>query len=317
MPPAHQTPHRRRDTWWKVLCLDPVAARLDRPLANHPRVKGAIARATLGLGLAAAPCYALPGRWGPVAGAAGYLLGTLAERLLERRSAGRSARLRMVARGRDLCCALAFSLGQYFAHRQAVILLLGFEVLLLEAFRQVEDVQVPPIGEIETRFAWWDWAYWYDRLGVFLARHGVDERVFGGAEFRTTVFVGVPFVAMRSPVAAAWTAGLAGLLLVLSELSVGCRIWSLVRYYRDFPSGTEPEPYLLDLATLIPAARAENDALGTAAEEIAGPSDASETSETSETSEVSEAAGTSEASEVSGASGTEDEAPVAVEAGAR
>lgn len=141
---------KKRDAWWTVLLVDPLAVRLTLLVANRTSITPD--RLTVGaflLGLAAAGCYATAEPWGLVAGAVLYHLSFVLDCV-----DGKVARLKksgtffggwldyMLDRLRVLACGIGLVTGLFTATGQARYLFLGFVILFMDMFRYVNALHV-------------------------------------------------------------------------------------------------------------------------------------------------------------------------------
>jgi phosphatidylglycerophosphate synthase len=136
---------KRRDTWWTVLLVDPVAVRLTRLLANRTSITpDQITMASLAMGLAAAGCFAVATPYWLALGALAYHVSFIVDCC-----EGKLARLKgtgtpsgpwldhLADRVRMLCCALALIGGQYLRTGRMELFAVGFTILLLDMFRSI------------------------------------------------------------------------------------------------------------------------------------------------------------------------------------
>lgn len=142
--------HKKRDAWWTVLLVDPLATPLVRWTAMWTRVTpNQITWLALFLGLGAAGCFAV-GSWAwLVAGALLYHLSFVLDCM-----DGKLARLTgtgsvfgawldyVFDRIRVLCCAVALMGGQYSRTGEVVFLWLALAVVFLDMLRYVDALQI-------------------------------------------------------------------------------------------------------------------------------------------------------------------------------
>ncbi|MGP3982136.1 CDP-alcohol phosphatidyltransferase family protein [Streptomyces sp. KR80] len=147
---VRRTTEKKRDAWWTVLLVDPVATPLVRWTAMWTRVTpNQITWLALLLGLGAAGCFAV-GSWGwLLAGAALYHLSFVLDCM-----DGKLARLTgtgsvfgawldyVFDRVRVLACAVALMGGQYARTGQVVYLWLALAVVFLDMLRYVDALQI-------------------------------------------------------------------------------------------------------------------------------------------------------------------------------
>jgi hypothetical protein len=142
--------YKRRDAWWTVLLVDPLAVRLVRIVAPHRRITPNRLTLAAGLlGLAAAACFAGQTRWWLVAGALLFHTSFVVDCM-----DGKVARLNgtgtmfgqwldfALDRIKAAVCALALFGGQYlYTGRLVYVWLLG-AVTFLDLFRYVNGGQI-------------------------------------------------------------------------------------------------------------------------------------------------------------------------------
>lgn len=141
---------KRRDAWWTVLLVDPLAVRLTRLLAARPSVTpDRITVAAFAFGLAAAGCFlrGTPG-WlalGALLYHAGFVLDCCDGKLARLRDLGSpfGAWLDfMLDRVRDAACAVALAFGLYGTTGRAAYLGMGCAILALDMVRYVNGAQI-------------------------------------------------------------------------------------------------------------------------------------------------------------------------------
>jgi Phosphatidylglycerophosphate synthase len=136
---------KKRDAWWTVLLVDPLAVRLTRLLANWtPITPNQLTLASLAAGLGAAGCFATGTPYCLALGALAYHVSFILDCC-----DGKLARLtgtgtplgswlnHIADRTRALCCALALIGGQYLRTGRVELFYLGFIVLVLDMFRSL------------------------------------------------------------------------------------------------------------------------------------------------------------------------------------
>lgn len=147
---VRRTTEKKRDAWWTVLLVDPLATPLVRWTAMWTRITpNQITWAALFLGLGAAACFAT-GSWGwLLAGAALYHLSFVLDCM-----DGKLARLTgtgtvfgawldyVFDRVRVLVCAIALMGGQYSRTGDVVFLWLALAVVFLDMLRYVDALQI-------------------------------------------------------------------------------------------------------------------------------------------------------------------------------
>ena len=142
--------YKRRDAWWTVLLVDPLAVRLVRVVAPRRRITPNLLTLVAGLlGLAAAACFAGQTRWWLVAGALLFHASFVVDCM-----DGKVARLNgtgtmfgqwldfVLDRIKAAVCALALFGGQYLLTGRLVYVWLLGAVMFLDLFRYVNGGQI-------------------------------------------------------------------------------------------------------------------------------------------------------------------------------
>ncbi|MER7207188.1 CDP-alcohol phosphatidyltransferase family protein [Streptosporangium sp. NPDC000239] len=244
---VHAT-RKRKDSWWTVFLVDPVACRLTLAVANRTDVTpNGLTRLSLLLGLGSAVCFAL-GQ--VVAGAALFYVSFMVDCM-----DGKIARLKGTGtpfglwldyvgdRIRVVCCATGLAFGQYAASGDVSFVLLGAGVAVLDLFRYVNAPQMRRVREAvkENRAEQpqKDRAAAYRppkppslrrRIGRLLIRHRVRTHLISGIEFHAAVFVVGPLLsAQAGPAVLIPIAAVAGSLLLLNEIVLIYRMWRFTR----------------------------------------------------------------------------------------
>jgi phosphatidylglycerophosphate synthase len=254
--------YKRRDAWWTVLLVDPLAGRLVRVLAGVGWVTPT--RLTLTaflLGLAAATTFLAGGGWlalGAVLYYASFLLDCVD---------GKVARLRgtstvlgswvdfLLDRVRVVAGTFALFTGGFLATGRAAFLLAGIGVAFLTLFGYVNGAAItnaqatmaqrlacaagqpaaagsPPAGGGPA-----------GRLGDALHARRIRLNLVSGVEFESALFVIAPVAAaVAGPVAVLWVAAVAGGLLICFELALMARFWRAARAFDRSGAGRLPNP---------------------------------------------------------------------------
>jgi len=144
---------KRKDSWWTVFLVDPVACRLTLLVANHTSITpNGLTRFSLILGMCSAICFA-SGRL--AAGALLFYVSFMVDCM-----DGKVARLKGTGtafglwldyvgdRIRVLCCAAGLASGQYVATGDVDYILLGTGVAVLDLFRYVNAPQMKRVREV-------------------------------------------------------------------------------------------------------------------------------------------------------------------------
>ncbi|MBB4939694.1 hypothetical protein FHR32_003999 [Streptosporangium album] len=258
---VHAT-RKRKDSWWTVYMVDPVACRLTLLVANHTDITpNGLTRLSLVLGMGSAVCFAF-GQL--VAGAALFYVSFVVDCM-----DGKIARLKETGtafglwldyvgdRIRVVCCAIGLAIGQYAATGDDAYIMLGAGVAVLDLFRYVNAPQMKRVREVvkENRLESRANAgpvvprqprppgmprpprpprvlTVRRRLGRFLIRHRVRTHLISGIEFHAAVFVVAPLVGVAAllPVSI-----VAGTLLLLNEVFLIYRMWLFTRAVPPVP----------------------------------------------------------------------------------
>jgi phosphatidylglycerophosphate synthase len=138
----------KRDAWWTVLLVDPVAVRLTRLLANRTSLTpDQITLASFIVGMVAAGCFAAATPYWLALGALAYHVSFILDCC-----DGKIARLKgtgtpsgpwleyLVDRLRMLCCTLTLVGGQYARTGRVELFYLGLMVVILDTFRHFSAV---------------------------------------------------------------------------------------------------------------------------------------------------------------------------------
>jgi phosphatidylglycerophosphate synthase len=228
------------DSWWTVVLVDPYAVRLVRLVSPWRRVTpDRLTALSAVFGLAAAACFAAPGRWWPVAGALFFHLGFVADCM-----DGKLARLRgsgslfgawcdfMLDRLRAIGCAAALMGGHYLRTGQVRYLWLVALVIALDLLRYLNAGQITQLRE-EAERARAAYAIGLPvappdshrgRVKAALAARRIRVHLFSGIEFEMTVFVIGPVTGFIGGAALA-----AAVLLAIFELRLVVHLWQVTR----------------------------------------------------------------------------------------
>ncbi|MBC6464611.1 CDP-alcohol phosphatidyltransferase family protein [Actinomadura alba] len=141
---------KKRDAWWTVFLVDPIAIRLTRFLANRTSITpNQITVGSIVLGAVSAGCFALASPGWLALGALFYHLSFVLDCC-----DGKIARLKrsgtlfglwldfMFDQARVVCCALTLTVGQYIVTGQVAYLYLGFAIICLDVLRYLNSAQV-------------------------------------------------------------------------------------------------------------------------------------------------------------------------------
>ncbi|WP_248965901.1 CDP-alcohol phosphatidyltransferase family protein [Sphaerisporangium perillae] len=143
---------KRRDSWWTVFMVDPVACRVALFVANRTEITpNALTRCSLVLGMASAACFAANHL---VLGAALFYVSFMVDCV-----DGKIARLKGTGtpfglwldyvgdRIRVVCCAFGLAYGQYAATGRLAYVLLGAGIAILDLFRYVNAPQMKRVRQ--------------------------------------------------------------------------------------------------------------------------------------------------------------------------
>ncbi|WP_344915550.1 CDP-alcohol phosphatidyltransferase family protein [Streptosporangium oxazolinicum] len=149
---VHAT-RKRKDSWWTVFLVDPVACRLTLLVANHTSITpNGLTRFSLILGMCSAICFA-SGRL--VAGAllfyVSFMVDCMDGKIARLKGTGTAFGLWLDYVGdriRVVCCAAGLASGQYVATGDVSYILLGAGVAVLDLFRYVNAPQMKRVREV-------------------------------------------------------------------------------------------------------------------------------------------------------------------------
>ncbi|WP_327087603.1 CDP-alcohol phosphatidyltransferase family protein [Nonomuraea sp. NBC_01738] len=246
---------KRRDSWWTVYFVDPVACRVALLVANRTRITpNALTVFSLVLGMVSAVCFATDKL---AAGAVMFYLSFMIDCV-----DGKIARLKGTGtpfglwldyvgdRVRVVCCAAGLAFGQYALTGNVEFVVLGAAVAVLDLFRYVNAPQMkrvreviregmPPKAEI---VAVPDMPArpeaqapvpgrrpsFMRRLNRFLARRRVRSHLISGIEFHAAVFVVAPLIGAAALIPISIVASV---LLLANEIFLVYRMWLFARRF--------------------------------------------------------------------------------------
>ncbi|MEU3163530.1 CDP-alcohol phosphatidyltransferase family protein [Streptosporangium sp. NPDC006930] len=144
---------KRKDSWWTVFLVDPVACRLTLLVANHTSITpNGLTRFSLILGMCSAICFA-SGRL--AAGAllfyVSFMVDCMDGKIARLKGTGTAFGLWLDYVGdriRVLCCAAGLASGQYVVTGDVSYILLGAGVAVLDLFRYVNAPQMKRVREV-------------------------------------------------------------------------------------------------------------------------------------------------------------------------
>ncbi|MEU8383074.1 CDP-alcohol phosphatidyltransferase family protein [Streptosporangium sp. NPDC048865] len=149
---VHAT-RKRKDSWWTVFLVDPVACRLTLLVANHTSITpNGLTRFSLILGMCSAICFA-SGRL--AAGAllfyVSFMVDCMDGKIARLKGTGTAFGLWLDYVGdriRVVCCAAGLASGQYAVTGDVSYILLGAGVAVLDLFRYVNAPQMKRVREV-------------------------------------------------------------------------------------------------------------------------------------------------------------------------
>ncbi|NUR74125.1 MAG: CDP-alcohol phosphatidyltransferase family protein [Hamadaea sp.] len=239
--------YKDRDSWWTVLLVDPIAARITRRVATvRALTPNRITLIAFAIGLAAAACFATADPLWLVLGAFFYHLSFTFDCV-----DGKVARLTgtgsifgawldyILDRIRIVACTAALMGGQYAATHNAAYLVLATVVIFLDMFRYLNALEVAKVhrevsSQVEgsgvpvnasgavrmTALAGNGKRSLFSRARRLLQRSRIRPHLFGGIEFQMAAFIVAPAVGAFAAGAIIWVILGAAALTVLFELAV-------------------------------------------------------------------------------------------------
>jgi phosphatidylglycerophosphate synthase len=252
--------YKKRDAWWTVLLVDPLAGRLIWLAAGLrwlTPTRLTIAAFLLGLVAAAAFLAGTPGAL--VVGAILYYTSFVIDCM-----DGKIARLRgtgsifgswldfLLDRVRVAVATLALFGGQYLLTENAVFLLAASGVIFLALFGYLNGAETDKAKQKMARLAgpashsagngFVPVPAVVNRLRAALHHRRIRLNLVSGVEFEMALFVVAPLAAATfGPVAIWWVTGVAAALLVGFELALFARFWLTARAF-DRAQAAPPAP---------------------------------------------------------------------------
>ncbi|MEU7741555.1 CDP-alcohol phosphatidyltransferase family protein [Nonomuraea sp. NPDC049158] len=260
---------KRRDSWWTVYFVDPVACRAALLVANHTRLTpNQLTVVSLVLGMVSAVCLAMDLL---AAGAAMFYLSFMVDCL-----DGKIARLKGTGtpfglwldyvgdRIRVVCCATGLAYGQYAITGDVRYIVMGAAVAVVDLFRYVNAPQMKRVRETvkAEREADGEARAEEDepevriprqrpptnrsrrlvrRINKAMARRRIRAHLISGIEFHAAVFVVAPLV---GTVALIPVSAVASVSLLVNEGFLVHRMWLFTRKY-SVPSTRSREHVLV------------------------------------------------------------------------
>lgn len=154
--------YKSRDSWWTVLLVDPLAARLVRLVAPYRSITpNRLSLAAALLGLVAAACFAFGTPWWLVAGAVLFHFAFVADCM-----DGKVGRLNgtgtvfgawldyMLDRVRVVTCTVALMGGQWAITHNPLYLVLGGAVVFLDMFHHLNSLEISRVkGQMRSKLS--------------------------------------------------------------------------------------------------------------------------------------------------------------------
>lgn len=142
--------YKKRDAWWTVLLVDPLAARLVVPVANHTRITpNQISLLAFLIGIASAYFFYI-GSYASLAVAAvlyhfSFVLDCMDGKVARLKGTGSIFGMwldYMLDRVRVVICSFALMTGQYMLTDEAIYLYLAFLIVFLDMLRYMDALQL-------------------------------------------------------------------------------------------------------------------------------------------------------------------------------
>jgi phosphatidylglycerophosphate synthase len=249
--------YKKRDAWWTVLLVDPVAVRLVWLVAPYRWITpNRLSFTAFLMGLGAAACFAMGGRGWLIAGALVFHLSFIIDCM-----DGKIARLKdagsiigawfdlIFDRIRVIACTVALTAGQFNRDGRVAWIWLAVAIISLDLFRYLNAAQTAKIKRTMrrqlNRARGIDPAEpvavrpvpvrpvdpnrklsTYVRIRNFLFRHRIRTHLISGVEYEMMIFIIGPLIGFVMP-----TAILAGVLLFLFEVLLVLRLMQRVRQH--------------------------------------------------------------------------------------
>ncbi|GLY95423.1 CDP-alcohol phosphatidyltransferase family protein [Actinoplanes sp. NBRC 103695] len=265
---------KRRDAWWTVLLVDPLALRLVRLVYPYRWITpNLLSLFAFVLGLGAAACFAMQDRWWLVGGALLFHLAFVIDCM-----DGKIARLNgtgtifgvwfdfIFDRIRVVLCTIALFGGQYAKHDDVAYVWLAAAVITIDLFRYLNGSQMGKIkSNMTSRLAEargvrpdlpspdeeesdsedarpampppaeGDTGA-YVRIRNWLLRSRIRTHLFSGIEYEMTVFIVGPLIGFVF-----WTSIVSGVLLLAFEALLVLRLYQLTRRFPKLLAKAERE----------------------------------------------------------------------------
>jgi len=251
--------YKKRDAWWTVLLVDPIAAPLVVVTANRTSITpNQLTSAAMVLGVAAAGCFWIASPWWLVAGALLFHLSFVLDCM-----DGKIARLKgtgsafgawldfLFDRIRELLCALALFGGQFRVTGHAAYLWVALIFVSVNAFRYINSAQLAKIrqsmaeqlatspepaqrieAEATLHRGFVQRFRRYVRVRDFLMRHRIRTSLVSGIEYQNLTFVVAPILQAFWVGALLWMVAVTSVLLLAFETGVIYTFWLSTRAHR-------------------------------------------------------------------------------------
>ncbi|MBB5624860.1 CDP-alcohol phosphatidyltransferase family protein [Sphaerisporangium krabiense] len=143
---------KRRDSWWTVFVVDPVACRVALFVANRTEITpNALTRLSLILGMASAACFAANRlALGAALFYVSFMIDCVDGKIARLKGTGTPFGLWLDYVGdriRVVCCAAGIAYGQYAATGRMAFVLLGAGIAILDLFRYVNAPQMKRVRQ--------------------------------------------------------------------------------------------------------------------------------------------------------------------------
>jgi phosphatidylglycerophosphate synthase len=245
--------YKKRDAWWTVLLVDPIAVRLVWLVAPYRWITpNRLSFVAFLMGLGAAVCFAMADRGWLIAGALVFHLSFIIDCM-----DGKIARLKdagsiigawfdlIFDRIRVIACTIALTAGQYNRDQRVAWVWLAVAIISLDLFRYLnaaqtakirrtmrrqlnrargidptEPAQVRPVRPADPNRKLSP----YVKVRNFLFRHRIRTHLISGVEYEMMIFIIGPLIGYVMQ-----TAIVAGVLLFLFEVSLVLRLLQRVR----------------------------------------------------------------------------------------
>lgn len=238
--------YKKKDAWWTVYLVDPVASRFIIPLANHTRITpNQLTLSAFALGLAAAYCFSQGTPSLLVAGAILYHLSFTLDCM-----DGKLARLKgtgsvfgawldyILDRWRVAICAFSLILGQYHLSGEVIYFYLGALICLLDSTRYMNSLLVyKSLNEMNKKLGLYEKDEFirevisrhpsYLPIKQFFLRRRVRLHLMSGIEYQMFIFIVAPIfgIILEGVI-------FSSILMILFESAVIYKLWLMTIDFR-------------------------------------------------------------------------------------